>query len=165
LTRRANQRHHSIIAQFVKPPMALPEPIEIAVTARRMGGALRETHLSKRQLMGIAYAPPILRAGCSVDGVTWPRPASRPAMEMSSSMASQCRPMRLNSTWLRSSGVARKSRGNHASGTPSVRPSVSSTHIVCSSKRTLVGEMVIRSIVARMERSAIRDRERRITLR
>jgi hypothetical protein len=42
--------------------MALP--IEIAVTARRMGGALGETyHLSKRQLMGIAYAPPILRAG------------------------------------------------------------------------------------------------------
>jgi len=37
LTRRANQRHHSVIAQFVKPPMALP--IEIAVTARRMGGA------------------------------------------------------------------------------------------------------------------------------
>src|ERR1700730_11879543 len=61
LTCRANQRQHSIIAQFVKPPMALP--IEIAVTARRMGGALRETHhLSKRQLMGIAYAPPILRA-------------------------------------------------------------------------------------------------------
>jgi hypothetical protein len=35
LTRRANQRHHSIIAQFVKPPMALP--IEIAVTARTGG--------------------------------------------------------------------------------------------------------------------------------
>src|ERR1700730_18166785 len=33
------------------------------LAARRMGGALRETHhLSKRQLMGIAYAPPILRA-------------------------------------------------------------------------------------------------------
>jgi hypothetical protein len=26
LTRRANQRHHPIIAQFVKPPMALPQP-------------------------------------------------------------------------------------------------------------------------------------------
>ncbi len=77
---------------------------------------------------------------------------------MSSSSASQCNPTRLNSTCPRSVGVARKSRGNHASGTPSVRPSVSSTHIVCSSKRTLVAEMVIRSIVARMERSAIRDR-------
>jgi hypothetical protein len=80
-------------------------------------------------------------------------------MEMSSSSFSQCRPTRLNSTCSRSAGVARNSRGNHASGTPSVRPSASSTHIVCSSKRTLVAEVVMWLIVARMERSAIRDRD------
>jgi hypothetical protein len=44
-------------------------------------------------------------------------------------------------------------------GYASVRPSLSSTHIVCSSKRTLVAEMVMRSIVARMELRAIRDRD------
>src|SRR5882724_3687995 len=38
LTRRANQRHHSIIAQFVRLPMALP--IEIAVTSIHSGSAL-----------------------------------------------------------------------------------------------------------------------------
>jgi hypothetical protein len=64
-------------------------------------------------------------------------------MEMSSSRASQCRPKRLISTCWRSTGVARNSRGNHASGTPSVRPSVNSTHMVYSSKRTLVAEMVM----------------------
>jgi hypothetical protein len=37
LTRRANHRHHSIIAQFVKPPMALP--FEIAVTSIHSGSA------------------------------------------------------------------------------------------------------------------------------
>ncbi len=64
-------------------------------------------------------------------------------MEMSSSRASQCRPMRLISTCSRSVGVARNSRGNHASGTPSVRPSVNSTHMVSSSKWMLVAEMVM----------------------
>jgi hypothetical protein len=102
---------------------------------------------------------PTYYAACSVDLVISPRPASRPAIEISSSMASQCRPTRVSSTWLRSTGVARNNRGNHASGTPSVRPSVNSTHIVCSSKRTLVAEMVMQSIVARMERSAIREQE------
>jgi hypothetical protein len=80
---------------------------------------------------------------CSVECVTSPRPASKPATEISSSMASQCKPTRLISTCSRSAGVARNSRGNHASGTPSVRPSVSSTHIVYSSKWTLVAEMVM----------------------
>jgi hypothetical protein len=64
-------------------------------------------------------------------------------MDISSSMASQCRPTRLNSTCSRSADVARNSRGNQASGTPSVRPSVNSTHIVCSSKRTLDAEVVM----------------------
>jgi hypothetical protein len=36
--------------------------------------------------------------------------------------------------------VALRSRGNHASGTLIMRPSVRSTHIACSSKRTAVGE-------------------------
>ena len=79
----------------------------------------------------------------SVRRVMSPRPASRPATEMSSSSSSQCRPRRLNSTRSRAAAVACSRRGNHASGTPSVRPSVSSTHIVCSSKRTAVGEMLI----------------------
>src|SRR5580692_7760538 len=71
------------------------------------------------------------------------RPASRPAIEISSSRSSQCRPTRLISTRARASVLACKSRGNHANGTPKVRPSVKSTHIVCSSKRTAVAEMVI----------------------
>lgn len=39
-------------------------------------------------------------------------------MEMSSSMASQCKPTRLNSTCSRSADVARNSRGNHAERPP-----------------------------------------------
>jgi hypothetical protein len=31
--RRANQRHHSIIAQFVKPPMALPLGLSASLQA------------------------------------------------------------------------------------------------------------------------------------
>lgn len=52
------------------------------------------------------------------------------------------------------SGLACKSRGNHANGTPKVRPSVKSTHIVCSSKRTAVAEMVMASflLVPRLSR-------------
>src|SRR3954468_10172255 len=82
-------------------------------------------------------------AACSGDRVTSPRPARRPATEMSSSSASQCRPRRPNSTCSRWAGVACNRRGNHASGTPSVRPSDSSTHIVSVSKRTVVAEMVM----------------------
>jgi hypothetical protein len=41
-------------------------------------------------------------------------------------------------TRARSAGVARSSRGNHASGTPRVRPSDNSTQKLSSSKRTLV---------------------------
>src|SRR5262249_37056632 len=37
----------------------------------------------------------------------------------------------------RCSRVARKRRGNHASGTPKVRPSERSTHMLSSSNRTL----------------------------
>jgi hypothetical protein len=77
------------------------------------------------KLMGIASLHPSyeLYAACSVDRVTSPRPANRPAMEISSSMASQCRPTRLNSTCSRSADVACNSRGNHASGTAK-RPAV-----------------------------------------
>jgi hypothetical protein len=38
------------------------------------------------------------------------------------------------------------SRGNQSSGTPRVLPSDNSTHIVCSSKRTLVAEMLMPSL-------------------
>jgi hypothetical protein len=38
LTRRANHRHNSIIAQFVKSPMALP--VEIAVPSIQSGSAI-----------------------------------------------------------------------------------------------------------------------------
>src|SRR5580698_10644572 len=80
------------------------------------------------------------RSDCRVMSL---RPASKPAIEISSSRSSQCKPTRLISTRARASGLACKRRGNHASGTPKVRPSVKSTHIVCSSKRTVVAEMVI----------------------
>ena len=106
---------------------------------------------SQTAINGYHCAPPITRyAACSADVL---RRRGRRAGRR------RRRPTRLSSTWLRSSGVARSSRGNHASGTPSVRRSVSSTQIVCSSKRTLTGEIVMRRIVARMERSAIRDRD------
>jgi hypothetical protein len=71
-------------------------------------------------------------------------------MEISSSSVSQCRPTRLNSTCSRWAAVARNNRGNHARGTPSVRPSLSPTHMACSSKRTLVAETIMRWIVAWM---------------
>src|SRR5580704_1638996 len=80
------------------------------------------------------------RSDCRVMSL---RPARRPAIEISSSRSSQCSPTRLISTRARASELACKRRGNHASGTPKVRPSVKSTHIVCSSKRTAVAEMVI----------------------
>ena len=43
----------------------------------------------------------------------------------------------------RSDGVACRRRGNHASGTPMVRPSDRSTHMDASSKRTDSAEMVM----------------------
>ena len=64
-------------------------------------------------------------------------------MEISSSRSSQCRPRRESSTCSRACFVALSRRGNHASGTPMVRPSVRPTHIVYSSKRTAVGKMVM----------------------
>lgn len=57
---------------------------------------------------------------------------------MSSSSASQCSPRLLILTCVRSSALLPSSLGNHASGTPSVRPSLNSTHILSSSKRTRV---------------------------
>ena len=62
-------------------------------------------------------------------------------MEMSSSRASQCRPRLLMRTWSRCSGVLCRSRGNHARGTPMMRPSLRSTHMLSASKWTRVGRM------------------------
>ena len=71
-------------------------------------------------------------------GALAPNPASNPAIEMSSSIASQCRPRLLILTRSSSSEVQRNSLGNQASGTPIVRPSLSSTHMLSASKRTRV---------------------------
>ena len=68
-------------------------------------------------------------------------------IEISSSSFSQWRPTRLNSTRSRWAGVACIRRGNQASGTPSVRPSLRSIHIVCSSKRTAVAKAMFLRIV------------------
>src|SRR5579884_3532150 len=84
-----------------------------------------------------------------------PRPASKPATEISSSSSSQCRPIRLIATRWRASALACRRRGYHAKGTPNVRPSERSTHIVCSSKRTAVAEMVIPGL--QDEASPLRD--------
>jgi hypothetical protein len=54
---------------------------------------------------------------------------AKSAMDISSLMASQCRPVRHISTCSRWTGLARNNRGNHARGIPSVRPSVRSTHM------------------------------------
>jgi hypothetical protein len=67
---------------------------------------------------------PFAYVACSTRFVRSPRPANRPATEISSSISSQWRSTRLSSTRWRCSGVAFSSRGNHAIGTPSVRPSV-----------------------------------------
>src|SRR5579884_1564952 len=85
----------------------------------------------------------IYSAACSCRRVMSPRPAINPAIEISSSNSSQCNPVRLISTFARCAGEALSRRGNQASGTPNVRPSVRSTHIVCSSKRTSVAEMLM----------------------
>src|SRR6185437_3894661 len=67
--------------------------------------------------------------------VVWsPSPASSPATEMSSSSASQCRPRLLIRTCAHCSAVPCSKRGNHASGTPMIRPSLRSTHMLASSK-------------------------------
>jgi hypothetical protein len=57
---------------------------------------------------------------------------------MSSSNSSQWRPRLLIRHALRCSGVALNKRGNHASGTPKVRPSDSPIHMLSSSKYMLV---------------------------
>ena len=65
-----------------------------------------------------------------------PSPARSPAMEISSSKASQCRPRPLILTCFRCLAVPRSKRGNHASGTPMVRPSLNSTHMQSGSNLT-----------------------------
>jgi len=55
---------------------------------------------------------------------------------MSSSSSSQCSPRLLMDTWSRCSAEPCSKRGNQASGTPRVRPSESSTHMLSWSKRT-----------------------------
>ena len=60
-------------------------------------------------------------------------------MEMSSSSDSQWSPRVVRRTCARCSGVACNKRGNHASGTPTTRPSLRSTHMLSESKRTPVG--------------------------
>ena len=70
-------------------------------------------------------------------------PASRPATEMSSSSASQCKPPLLSSTWARCSALASSRRGNQASGAAIVLPSAKLTHMVSSSNRTALGEVFI----------------------
>ena len=88
------------------------------------------------------------QAAWSVRRVTSPRPANSSGTEMSSSISSQCRPTRVSSTRARCAGLASRRRGKHASGTPSVRPSLSSTHIVCSSKCTDMAERSTRALSA-----------------
>ena len=70
-----------------------------------------------------------------------PRPAMRPATEISSSSASQCMPIGLRITAARRVDVVCDRRGNHASGTPRVRPSDRATHMLSSSKLTCLGDM------------------------
>ena len=70
-------------------------------------------------------------------------PASRPATEMSSSSASQCKPPLLSSTSARCSALASSRRGNQASGAAIVLPSARLTHMVSSSNRTALGEVFI----------------------
>ena len=74
-------------------------------------------------------------------------PESMPSMERSSSSASQCRPKGLMVTAARCCGVAFRRRGNPATGTPRVRPSDRPTHIVSSSNRTSVAEVVMPCVV------------------
>src|SRR5579863_1198451 len=59
-------------------------------------------------------------------------------MEISSPRSSQCRPRVLLTTCSRCACEPRNRRGNHASGTPSVRPSDNSIQKLSSSNRTLL---------------------------
>src|SRR6185312_10566448 len=101
-----------------------------------------DTTLSRK--MQVPARPPLLlecrsQAAKVLSGALWsPCPASRPATEMSSSSASQCRPRLLIRTCSRCSGVLCRSRGNHASGTPITLPSLRSTHMLSASKCTRV---------------------------
>ena len=76
-------------------------------------------------------------------GITPPVPDSRPAIEISSSSSSQCSPFGLISNFRRCSGAACIKRGNHANGTARMRPSDNSTHILLSSNRTDLAEVLI----------------------
>jgi NYN domain len=84
------------------------------------------------------------QAHCCVPRVDKSRcPASKPATDMSSFNASQCKPLLLSSTFALCSGAASSRRGNQASGSAIVRPSDKLTHKVSSSKRIDLGEMFI----------------------
>jgi len=67
-----------------------------------------------------------------------PTPSSRAGTDISSSRSSQCRPVPppLITHFARSAGAASRRRGKYASGTPSLRPSAKSTHMVSSSNLT-----------------------------
>src|SRR6187402_3221774 len=62
-------------------------------------------------------------------------------------MDSQCRPRLLMRTSSRCSGVACNRQGNHASGTPRTRPSLSETHMLSLSKRTVLAELVSKEVI------------------
>ncbi len=65
-----------------------------------------------------------------------PNPFNNAAMEISSSKLPQCNPRGLIRQRRRCAGVPASKRGNQANGTPSVRPSVNSTHMLSGSKLT-----------------------------
>jgi hypothetical protein len=150
--------------------MALP--IEIAVTARRMGGALRETHhLSKRQLMGIAALHPSyglqlmsiasLHPSCKLLRVVgWTcHIAATGEQAGDGNVLVERFPVQSDAAQLKlfALGGRRAQQSGEPGERHAERPPVGQfdPH---RAKRTLVAEVVIRSIVARMERSAIRDR-------
>src|SRR5574337_630243 len=54
-------------------------------------------------------------------------------------------PRGLSSNWARCSGVAANNRGNHARGTSMIRPSSKWTHMLSSSNRTALAEVVMPS--------------------
>jgi hypothetical protein len=59
LTRRANQWHHYIIAQFVKPPMALPIEIAVTVPSIHSGSAIaRSSTAFRRERLRLALIKP-----------------------------------------------------------------------------------------------------------
>src|ERR1700730_6923457 len=137
-----------------RPDFALPQVV-LAMTNRRacpFGQTTREGRelrlVLAERTQGIKTDTEQPQAAWCVRLVTSPRPANSSGTEISSSISSQCRPTRVSSTRARCAGLASRRRGNHASGTPSVRPSLSSTHIVCASKCTDMAERSMRALSA-----------------